>query len=624
MDSRVFHCLILLGILLIVGCEKRPAPSTTALHQAAWASDIKSIELLISGGADVNARDWHGCTPLHRAAAHPTAPFRSYYSGRNSAFSRDVVAVLIGHGARVNAKDEDGRTPLHCAVRSGDADVVRILVDGGADTNAADRKGSTPLHIVAGRGLTDIADLLIIKGGKVDARDNTGCTPLHVAAAGNQQDMIELLLAKGADINATDVSGRTPVERAAQFGNFATVEFLVSRGAKLAASRDGSADDPAGAMVALAQGNSAFACDLYQQLHASQGNLFFCPYSISAALAMTYAGARGDTERQTAQTLRFTLAQQDLHPAMASLQAWLGQIQKQGSVRLYVANSLWPQQGWSLLQEYLSLTKRYYGVTITPVDYVREPKLASSEINHWVEERTEHKITDLIRPEILNELTRLVLVNAVYFKGLWKDQFDPRRTTSQPFHVSAETTVTAPLMTQTAKAGYAELDAMQVLALPYRGDSLSMLVVLPARIDGLQQIEDKLSVEDMGSWRGQLRVQKVHIFLPKFTMTCQFSLKSTLANMGMPDAFSLPQADFSGMTGSRELFISAAVHKAFVEVNEEGTEAAASTGSTTTKRRDDEPPTFRADHPFLFLIQENHTGSILFMGRVTDPTQTGS
>lgn len=180
------------------------------------------------------------------------------------------------------------------------------------------------------------------------------------------------------------------------------------------------------------------------------------------------------------------------------------------------------------------------------------------------------------------------------------------------------------MMRQTATTGYAEFDALQVLALPYRGDDLSMLGVLPRRVDGLQQIEHKLSIDDVGSWRDQLRTQKVRIFLPRFTMTCRFSLKETLANMGMPDAFSLRQADFSGMTGSRDLFISAVVHKALIEVNEEGTEAGAATAVVTTLGREQEPPTFRADHPFLFLIQENHTGSLLFIGRVIDPTQVGS
>ncbi|MBN1507520.1 MAG: ankyrin repeat domain-containing protein [Sedimentisphaerales bacterium] len=632
MRRQRFLSLVVLLVITTPGCRKQAAPSTTALHRAASACDIRSIELLISHGADVNARDWHGHTPLHHVAARQTTHSNLYWTPS----SKDTVAALIGHGAQIDAKDRYGRTPLHYALRSGDEDVVRLLVASGASVSAADNKGNTSLHLAARRGSADIADLLIARGADVHARDRMGSTPLHAATVGTRDDLIARLLARGADINATDKKGRTPVEYAAQGGNFQCVEFLVSKGAKVASSSGGDrarGQDPVGAMAAVAQpnvktavqGNSAFACSLYGRLRSAQGNLFFSPYSISTALAMTYAGARGDTERQMAETLRFSLDQQDLHPAMAALQGWLGQVQKQGSVRLHVANSLWPHQGYPFLQQYLSLTKQFYGVAITPVDYVHAPEATRSQINQWIGEKTEHRITNMIQPGLLNALTRLVLVNAIYFKGQWSEQFDPRNTKPQPFRISKEQSTPVPMMSQTARAGYAELDTAQVLALPYRGDSLSMLIVLPREIDALSQLEESLSVEVIDSWRGQLHAQKVRVFLPKFTMTRQFRVDATLKSMGMTDAFNLRLADFSGMTGSRELFIDAVVHKAFVEVNEEGTEATAATVVAVAKKAmPSEPPMFRADHPFLFLIQENHTGSILFIGRLTDPTQTAS
>jgi len=359
--------------------SKQTAPTTTPLHRAASASDIRTIESLIAGGADVNAKDWHGCTPLHRIAARPSLLYRRYtlsWFTQEPVPNRDVVAALIGHGAQVNVRDKDGRTPLHGAVGSGDEDVATLLVASGADVNAADNNGRTPLHAAARRGSTDVVRLLIDSGAKVDARDNKGSTPLHAATVGTRDDLIELLLAKGADINGADKDGRTPVEYAAQGGNFHCVQFLASKGAKAASSNEADrtrAEDPAGAMVAVAQPNVKTVVQATLCLHAvfttgydrGKGTCFFSPYSISTALAMTYAGARGDTERQMAEALRFSLDQQDLHLAIAALQGWLSQVQKQGSVRLHVANSLWPQQGYQFLEQYLSLTKQFYGVAIT-------------------------------------------------------------------------------------------------------------------------------------------------------------------------------------------------------------------------------------------------------------------
>jgi len=370
-------------------------------------------------------------------------------------------------------------------------------------------------------------------------------------------------------------------------------------------------------------GNTAFACDLYGKLKAQEGNLFLSPYSISTALAMTYGGARGDTEAQMAKALHFGLAQEELHPAFAALEAGLASVQKKGKVKLSIANSLWPQKGYKFLPDYLDLCKKHYGTTITPLDYAKAAEPARKSINMWVEDKTNKKITNLIAPGVLGALTRMVLVNAIYFKGDWASQFKAEATQKQPFHVSGSQTVEASLMHQKREFGYSENNELQVLELPYAGDDLSMIVLLPRKTDGLAGIEAKLTAQNLAAWTGKLHRPKVEVFLPKFKMTSQFSLNDKLAALGMTDAFG-DKADFSGMNGKRDLYISAVIHKAFVEVNEEGTEAAAATAVVMTLRSapiERPAPVFRADHPFLFLIRDNASGSILFLGRIVDPTK---
>ena len=370
-------------------------------------------------------------------------------------------------------------------------------------------------------------------------------------------------------------------------------------------------------------GNTAFACDLYGKLKGQEGNLFLSPYSISTALAMTYGGAGGDTGAQMAKTLHFDLAKEGLHPAFAALENGLAGVQKKGKIKLAVANSLWPQKGYAFLPEYLDLCKKNYGTVITPLDYLKAAESARKTINAWVEDKTSKKITDLIGPGVLGAMTRMVLVNAIYFKGDWASQFKTEATQKHPFHISAGKTVDVALMHQRHEFAYSENDDMQVLELPYAGIDLSMIVLLPRKTDGIADLEAKLSTQNLTAWTGRLGFPKVDVFLPKFKMTSQFSLNDKLAALGMTDAFS-SKADFSGMNGKRDLYISAVIHKAFVEVNEEGTEAAAATAvAISCKSERIEPPSvvFRADHPFLFLIRDNHTGSILFLGRITDPTK---
>jgi serpin B len=368
----------------------------------------------------------------------------------------------------------------------------------------------------------------------------------------------------------------------------------------------------------VVQGNTAFALELYQKLRGTEGNLFFSPYSISAALAMTFAGAGGATRDQMAQALHFLLDRKQLHPAFALLAADLEDAGRLGQVQLKIANALWPRREYQFLKTYLSLAKKFYGVKITPVDFSDE-KAARQTINNWVEDKTGNRIKDLIQEGALDSLTRMVLVNAIYFKGTWANEFDPQRTGDAPFLTAPDVQVQVPMMTRKHNYRYAETEDLQVLELPYAGHRLSMLVLLPRELDGFAKLEDSLSLESLDKWIRDLNETEVELSLPRFELSFPFQLNDALISMGMPDAFT-ERADFSGMDGSRELYIGAVLHKAFVAVNEQGTEAAAATAVIMqTKAFAIGAIVFRADHPFVFLIRDNNTGSLLFIGRLINP-----
>ncbi len=370
-------------------------------------------------------------------------------------------------------------------------------------------------------------------------------------------------------------------------------------------------------IIALAEGNNQFACDLYGRLRSEPGNLFFSTGSISTALAMTYAGARDKTATQMANVLHFDLPPDRVHPAFS---AWMAGLQrKENGIEFAIANRLWGQAGYPFLPEFLQITREQYGAELGQVDFVQQTEATRRSINTWVEEHTNNKIKDLIPSGVLNHLTRLVLTNAIYFKGDWKTPFKEKATTNSPFHVSTAERVEVPMMYQKNDFRYGVIEDMQILELPYVGEDLTMLVLLPTQIEGLVSLERKLTQENLDKWLASLRKQEVDVFLPKFTLTSQFNLNDVLQALGMTSAFDPDQADFSGMIGKKELFISAVVHKAFVDVNEQGTEAAAATGVVVGVTSVQEPLIFRADHPFVFLIRESKTGSILFMGRMVNP-----
>jgi serpin B len=379
--------------------------------------------------------------------------------------------------------------------------------------------------------------------------------------------------------------------------------------------------------VAVA-GNTDFAFALYGKLKddpnvtVPKGNLFFSPYSLSTALAMTYAGARGNTEKQMATALHFTLPQQRLYPAFGSLQKQLVQEDKSRGYRLLLANALWLQKGEPFLKEFLDLAGYYYGAGLNQLDFFNETEKSRQIINSWVEEKTKEKIKELVPPGSVDKLTVLVLTNAIYFKGDWKIKFEKSDTRRADFAISAKDKVEIDLMHLKENFKYYEDEKMQVLELPYKSNEISMLVLLPKETEGLKEIENTLTAKSLNDLLSKMKTTKVDVYFPKFKIVWgTFSLKDALIALGMPDAFDLEKADFSGINGEGGIWIKDVFHKAFIEVDEEGTEAAAATG--VVRRKLDIPilPIFRADHPFIFIIKDNRSGSILFMGRVMNPAE---
>jgi serine protease inhibitor len=383
-----------------------------------------------------------------------------------------------------------------------------------------------------------------------------------------------------------------------------------------------TAQPPAADQAAAVEGDNAFAVGLYGQLRNRSGNLFFSPESISTALAMAYAGARGDTASQMAKTLHFTLPPEQLHPAMGALLRDLNAAHK--GYQLSVANALWAQRGYTFLDSFLQLLNNDYGAGLNQVDFRGATEAARQTINQWVEQKTADKIKDLLQPGSLKTSTRLVLTNAIYFKGDWQTQFDKAQTKDEDFHLSPTQTKKVPLMHREGGFNYFNGGTFQMLEIPYQGNELSMVIFLPNDPNGLSAWEQSVTASNAQQWVRKLApVSKVIVTMPKFKTTQQFELGGTLAAMGMPQAFEA-SADFSGMTGKRDFSISAVIHKAYIDVNEEGTEAAAATAVTmralAVRIPNTAPPVFRADHPFVFLIRDRNSNSILFMGRIADPT----
>ncbi len=383
--------------------------------------------------------------------------------------------------------------------------------------------------------------------------------------------------------------------------------------------------DPAD-LETLVEGNSGFAFDLYRQLSQGDGNLFYSPHSISLALAMAYAGAQGETEQQMAQALHYILSQERLHPAFNALDLELAQRGegaegKDGKgFRLNVVNATWGQNDYEFLAGYLDVLAENYGAGLRLLDFVGDPEGSRAAINDWANQETEGRIKDLIPEGAIDGLTRLILTNAIYFNAAWAYPFNEGATTDGPFTLLDGTEVSVPMMYQSESFLYGEGDGYQAVVLPYDGHELAMAILLPDS-GTFEAFEDALSAEAVGRMLSNLMLQEIELTMPKFEFESAFSLVGALSTMGMADAFT-SKADFSGMTGNRDLSIDEVIHKSFVSVDEEGTEAAAATAviMKMTAALPEEPVKMILDRPFIFLIRDVQTGAILFVGRVADPS----
>jgi serpin B len=377
-------------------------------------------------------------------------------------------------------------------------------------------------------------------------------------------------------------------------------------------------------LTELTAGNTEFTLDLYQQLKEEDGNIFYSPYSLSAALAMTYAGARGETEQQMAEALKFYLSQDQLHPAFNYLEQFLatrgdGAVGKDGEgFRLNIVNDIWGQKDFQFLDEFLDTMAENYGAGLRILDFINAPEEARTTINDYISEQTENRINDLIPEGLIDIMTRLVLTNAIYFNAAWQYPFNEDLTADGIFHLLDGNEVTVPMMYQDENFGYTEGEGYQAIELKYDGEELSMVILLPEE-GQFNSFEQSLDAETLNGIINNLKQTHVELALPKWEYEDFFKLKETLKAMGMPVAFS-DAADFSGITGKRDLYIDEVVHKSFVSVDEAGTEAAAA--SAVIMKLSGMPvdvAQFTADRPFIYLIRDIETGSVLFMGRMVNP-----
>ena len=387
--------------------------------------------------------------------------------------------------------------------------------------------------------------------------------------------------------------------------------------------REASPGVPPADRQALADGNAAFGMALYRQVEAKNPNLVFSPISISTALAMTFAGARAETEAEMARALRFNLPQERLHPAMNQLGAALdgrgeGTQGADGKpFRLRIVNTTWAQEGFTMESPFLDVLAQSYGAGVNILDFVGAAESSRQTINRWVEQRTEDRIKDLIPEGIINRMTRLVLTNAVYFNAAWKTPFP--KTLDQGFTRLDGSTVTVPMMRLEARFRAAMLPGLLAVALPYQDERLSLLVVLPDT-GKLAEVEGRLAAGALGEVTGALQETSVILGMPRFRFETPVDLKEALSALGMPIAFSA-NADFSGINAQGELYLQAVLHKAFIAVAEKGTEAAAATAVVVGRTSLPQGLNIEVNRPFLFFVRDEPTGAILFMGRVSDPSR---
>ncbi|MGE0089210.1 MAG: serpin family protein [Bacteroidales bacterium] len=370
----------------------------------------------------------------------------------------------------------------------------------------------------------------------------------------------------------------------------------------------------------ISNGNNRFAADLYKQIKTEPVNQFYSPLSISSALAMTYAGAKGETHNQMSKTLYFSEIQEELHANFSQLIKNLTETEAEG-IQLNIANSLWLQENMQLLDQYLSITNKYYHAGVNKVNFVTSPENSRKTINKWVEKNTNNKIINLLPDGSIHSQTRMVLVNAIYFNGAWEKVFDKNKNTTEPFFVFKTCETQATFMNNYINSGFYEDNLLSIVEIPYKNRNQSMIIILPKAKYGLKEIEKLFEQNLLPGYFEKMEDKRINLSIPKFKSESTYELQEELGKMGMPVAFS-NSADFSGITGDKSLAIDKVIHKAFIDVNEEGTEAAAATAVTMRKTSVllDEVQ-FKADHPFVYLIKDNDTNTILFVGRLMNPNQ---
>ncbi len=372
----------------------------------------------------------------------------------------------------------------------------------------------------------------------------------------------------------------------------------------------------------LVAGNTAFAFDLFQAVHNDGKNTLLSPYSISAALAMVYGGARGETAQQMADTLHFALPAEDVHPAFAALDASLTPPDDAGDApgdpfQLSIANALWGQEGYPFLEAFVALLAEYYEAGLYEVDFATATEQARQTINQWVSDETEGRIEDLIERGLLAPSVRMVLTNAIYFNASWQTAFEPGDTQDGPFTLLDGAQVTVPMMHQFNTLPYASGPGYQAIALPYVGDRVAMVILLPdageyaAFVDGLDAAQFRAILDS-------LQHEMLALSMPRWEYEAEFQLGQTLAALGMPALFE-PNADLSGISAQNDLFIGDVIHKAFVRVDEAGTEAAAATAIIAPTGGPASPVEVTVDRPFLYAIYDQETGAVLFLGNVVNP-----
>jgi serpin B len=374
--------------------------------------------------------------------------------------------------------------------------------------------------------------------------------------------------------------------------------------------------------ITTARDNNAFAFDIFSSLCASEAekNVFISPYSISCALAMAYDGAENVTASQTAKTMHFPSDKKTLRTGFLELLKLLNA--KDKPYELVTANSLWPQKDYGFSGDFIGGIEKYYGGKAEEVSYDTDKTAAIYRINSWTSENTKGKIPEIVGPDNVDELTRMILVNAIYFKGSWMVKFDTKKTGKADFYVNKDTKKKTPMMNASITAGYAELDGVKILEMQYAGDDISMITVLPAERD-TAILEKILSYPVFKKWLAAMSMQKVDISFPKFKIRSYYPLKKTFQELGMKDAFLETLADFSGMTGKKDLYITEVIHSGYVDVNEEGAEAAAATAVVMGTKSIEMNAQFIADHPFIFFIYDRTADTILFMGRINEPKTEG-